>query len=604
MTKETFATIAPSIPHQPGVYKYFDEEGTILYIGKAKDLKKRVSSYFIKDQPYFKTKKLVEKICKIEFTIVPNEKDAFLLESSLIKHFKPMYNIELKDDKSYPHIVIKKEEYPRIFFTRRVIKDGSTYLGPYTSVGKVRELLEVIKQSLPIRSCSLPLTQATINKGAYKACLEYQIGNCKAPCVNYQTKEEYNWYVAQIKEILKGKLGGIKKQYLEEMKGLAENLEFEKANLIKQKVQFLEEFTSRSVIVNTSIDNIDVCTIHSDEEKAMVNYMAVFNGTIVHSKTVQVAKKLDESDEEILALTINELRIQFNSTAEEIVCTLPINLGPDILITIPKGGDKKKLIELSQQNAIYFYDEMRRQKTFMLKETGQFKEQVLQEVKDYLQLKEVPTHIECFDNSNFQGSYPVAAMVCFKDGLPYKKEYRHFHIKTVEGINDFASMSEIVYRRYKRTLDENKPLPQLIIIDGGKGQLGAALDSLKKLDLLGKVAIVGLAKNIEELFFPGDSESIKLPYYSEALKLITNIRDEVHRFGITFHRDTRSKGVIKNELEGIKGVGASTATILLSTFKSVKKIKALTQREIAAVVGSSKARIVYEGLHKENNDTA
>jgi excinuclease ABC subunit C len=600
MDKSTYNTIAPSIPQQPGVYKYFDEDGIILYVGKAKNLRKRVTSYFNKDLPNYKTRKLVEKIHKIEFTIVDSEQDAFLLESSLIKHYQPMYNIELKDDKSYPYIVIKKEEYPRIFLTRRIIKDGSTYLGPFTSVGKVRELLEVIRQSLPIRTCKLALTETAINKGAFKSCLEYQIGNCKAPCINKQTREDYNWYVAQIKDILKGKLGEIKKQYIAEIKAHAEVLEFEKANIVKQKLEFLQQYTSRSVIVNTTIDNIDICTIHSDEEVAMVNYMAVFNGTIVHSKTVEIYKKLNESDEEILEHAILELRQQFNSTATEVVCDLELDLGEFITVVNPKLGDKKKLIALSQQNAIYFYEEMRRQKTLMLKQSGAYSTTVLAEIKEYLHLKDLPTHIECFDNSNFQGSYPVAAMVCFKDGQPFKKQYRHFHIKTVEGINDFASMSEIVFRRYSRVLMEKQPLPNLIIIDGGKGQLGAALDSLRKLNLLGKVAIVGLAKNIEELFFPGDKESIKLPYNSEALKLITNIRDEVHRFGITFHRNVRSKGVIKNELEDIKGIGESTAMQLLQTFKSVKKIKALTQREIAGVVGTAKARIVFEGLHKSN----
>jgi excinuclease ABC subunit C len=598
MTREEFSKIAPSIPHQPGVYKYFNAENTIIYIGKAKDLRKRVSNYFAKTIVHRKTRLLVEQINKLEFTIVATEQDALLLESSLIKHFQPRYNIDLKDDKSYPHIVIKNEQFPRIFFTRKIIKDGSTYLGPYVNFIKVRELLEVIKQSLPIRTCSLPLTEDAIAKGKFKACLEYHIGNCKAPCINKQSKEEYNWYVQQIKEILKGKLGDIKKVYLEEMKALAADMQFEKANLLKEKLQFLDQYTSKSVIVSTKIDNVDVVCIRSTSEQAVVNFMVVFNGTVVHSKTLVIEKKLEEPDEEILATALPVLREQFSSTSKEIISELEFELiGIDASITIPKLGDKKKLLELADQNVTYFISELRRQKTLLLNQSGEYAKVVLQEIKDKLRLKELPTHIECFDNSNFQGSFPVAAMVCFKNGEPFKKEYRHFHIKTVEGINDFASMTEIVFRRYKRLSEEGKPLPQLVIIDGGKGQLGAALDALKQLDLIGKMAVVGLAKNIEEIFFPGDKESLQLPYYSEGLKLITRIRDEVHRFGITFHRDTRSKGVIKNELESIKGIGENTATQLLKKYKSIKKIKALTQREIAGIVGTAKARIIFEALH-------
>jgi excinuclease ABC subunit C len=600
MTREQFAEFAPSLPHLPGVYKYFNADNTIIYIGKAKDLKKRVSNYFAKTIVHRKTRLLVQQITKIEFTIVPTEQDALLLESSLIKHFQPRYNIMLRDDKSYPHIVIKNEQYPRIFFTRRIIKDGSTYLGPYVNFIKVKELLEVIKQSLPIRTCNLPLTEDTIEKGKYKACLEYHIGNCKAPCINKQSRQDYNWYVQQIKEILRGKLGDIKKVYTEEMKVLAADMHFEKANLLKEKIKFLDDYTSKSVIVSTKIDNVDVVTIRSTPEQAVVNYMVVFNGTIVHSKTVIIPKHFEELDDEILSASIITLREQFSSTSKEIISDIEFDItGLDAFITMPKLGDKKKLLELSDQNVTYFMAEVRRQKTLMLTQSGDYAKVVLQEIKDNLRLTELPNHIECFDNSNFQGSFPVAAMVCFKDGQPYKKEYRHFHIKTVTGIDDFASMTEIVYRRYKRLTDEGKPLPQLVIIDGGKGQLGAALKALQQLDLVGKMAIVGLAKNVEEIFFPGDKQSLQLPYHSEGLKLITNIRDEVHRFGITFHRDTRSKGVIKNELESIKGIGENTATALLKKFKSVKKIKELTMREIAGVIGTAKARIIYEGLHPE-----
>ncbi len=596
MTKEVFLEIAPSIPHKPGVYKYFNAESVIIYVGKAKDLRKRVSNYFAKTQDNYKTKVLVSQIAHIEFTIVETEKDALLLESSLIKYYQPKYNIMLKDDKSYPHIVIKNEAYPRIFLTRRIIKDGSTYLGPYIDTRQVRDLLQLIQQNLPIRSCSLPLTQESVQKGKFKACLELQLGNCKAPCTGQQSHQDYNWYIQQIKEILRGKLGDIKKKYTEEMQALASEMQFEKAEIVKKKLEFLQAYNSKSVIVNTSITNIDVVSINSTADEAYVNYLSVFNGTITHSKTLHIKKKLDETDAEILSIATATLREQFGSSAPEIISE--INFDSSVKIVIPQLGDKKKLLELSQQNVKYFIDEMRRQKTLVLKDTGVYNETVLQEIKDKLRLTELPMHIECFDNSNFQGSFPVAAMACFKEGVPYKKEYRHFHIKTVEGVDDFASMREIVHRRYKRLLDEKKPLPQLVIIDGGKGQLSAALDSLRSLDLIGKLTVVGLAKNIEEIFFPGDTESLKLPYYSEGLKLITRIRDEVHRFGITFHRDTRSKGVITNELASIKGIGEKTAMELLAQFKSVKKIRELTQREIAGIVGSAKARLVYEGLKK------
>jgi excinuclease ABC subunit C len=596
VTKEQFSKISSTIPHQPGIYKYFDENDVIIYVGKAKDLRKRVGSYFSKDHTDYKTKRLVFAIDRVEFTIVNSEQEAFLLESSLIKHYQPRYNILLRDDKSYPHIVIKKEEYPRIFLTRRIIKDGSTYLGPFTNVFMVKEMLNVLKENLPIRTCDLPLTQEKIEKGKFKECLQYHIGNCKAPCINKQSKEDYNWYVQQIKEILKGKTGEIKKIYTKEMQDLSEDLQFEKAELVRQKLQYLEEHSAKSVVVNTSIDNVDVVSFTSYKEDVIVNFLGVLNGSIVHSKTVVAKRQHQESDEEILTFAYTQLREQFSSTAVEVISSIPIALDDDVKCTLPKAGDKKKLLDLSMQNATYFLDEMRRAKANMLKVKGTYEAEVLEEIKDKLRLPYLPNHIECFDNSNFQGSFPVAAMVCFKDGVPYKPEYRRFHIKTVEGINDFASMSEIVFRRYDRLLKENKPLPQLIIIDGGKGQLGAALDSLRKLDLVGKVNVVGLAKNIEEIFFPGDKDSIKLPYHSEGLKLITRIRNEVHRFGITFHRDTRSKGVVKNALEDIPGVGPTTAMLLLKKFKSVKKVKEQTEEALAEVVGLAKAKLVKSAI--------
>jgi excinuclease ABC subunit C len=593
VTKEQFSHISSTIPHLPGVYKYFNEHDVIIYVGKAKDLRKRVGSYFSKDHTDYKTRTLVYQIDRLEFTIVNSEQEAFLLESSLIKHYQPRYNILLRDDKSYPHIVIKKEEYPRIFLTRKIIKDGSTYLGPFTSVFMVREMLQVLRDNLPIRTCDLPLTEEGINKGKFRECLQYHIGNCKAPCINKQSKQDYNWYVQQIKEILKGKTSEIKRIYTKEMQDFAEAMQYEKAELVRQKLQFLEEYSAKSVVVSATIDNVDVVSYTSYKEDVIINFLGVLNGSIVHSKTIVARKQLDELDEDVLSFAYLELREQFSSTANEVISPTDIVVQEGVKCVVPKAGDKKKLLELSLQNATYFLDEMRRQKALMLKEKGTYEQEVLQEIKDALRLPQLPDHIECFDNSNFQGSFPVAAMVCFKDAQPYKQEYRRFHIKTVEGINDFASMAEIVFRRYDRVLKENKPLPKLIIIDGGKGQLGSAIDSLRKLDLMGKVTVVGLAKNIEEIFFPGDKDSIKLPYHSEGLKLITRVRDEVHRFGITFHRDTRSKGVVKTELHDIAGIGPSTATDLLKKFKSVKTIKDLPLDKLTEVVGAAKAKLVW-----------
>jgi excinuclease ABC subunit C len=594
VTKEQFANISSTIPHLPGVYKYFNDEEVIIYVGKAKDLRKRVSSYFNKDHTDYKTRTLVHQIDRVEFTIVNSEQEALLLESSLIKHYQPRYNILLRDDKSYPHIVIKKEEYPRIFLTRRIIKDGSTYLGPFTSVFMVKEMLQVLRDNLPIRTCDLPLTEESIAKGKYRECLQYHMGNCKAPCINKQSKQDYNWYVQQIKEILKGKTGEIKRIYTKEMQAFAEDMQFEKAELVRQKLQFLEEYSAKSVVVSATIDNVDVVSYTSYKEDIIINFLGVLNGSIVHSKTIVARKQIDELDEDVLSYAYNALREQFGSSASEVIAPIEIVVQEGVKLILPKGGDRKKLLDLSLQNAAYFLDEMRRQKALMLKQKGTYEQEVLQELKDALRLPQLPDHIECFDNSNFQGSFPVAAMVCFKDGQPHKQEYRRFHIKTVEGINDFASMSEIVLRRYDRVLKENKPLPKLIIIDGGKGQLGAAVDSLRKLDLMGKVTVVGLAKNIEELFFPGDKDSIKLPYHSEGLKLITRVRDEVHRFGITFHRDSRSKGVVKSELNDIAGIGPSTAGDLLKKFKSVKNIKEQPLDKLTEVVGASKAKLVWD----------
>ena len=595
MTKEEFSIVQPSLPSKPGIYKYFDATDKIIYVGKAKNLRKRVVSYFNKISDYYKTKKLVSEIKRIEFTIVDSEQDALLLENSLIKQYQPKYNLVLKDDRSYPHIVIKNEPFPRIFITRKMIKDGSQYLGPYTNVAQVYSLLNLIKQTIPLRTCSLNLNPKNIEKGKFKECLEYHLGNCKAPCVAFQSKEEYDEQVQQVKDILKGKLGDIIKNYKKEMMEKASNLEFEKAEIIKKKIEYLQTYQSKSIIVNTKIDNVDICSVVSNEKYAAVNFMIIVQGTIIHTHSVTITKTLQESDEEILVPILYQLREKYKSTSKEIIVPFTISTEDELIVTVPKSGDKKKLLELSLQNAEYMMQEHKRKLTLNLSEnTTEQNNALLEQLKIDLHLSEIPDHIECFDNSNFQGSYPVAAMVCFKDGVPFKKEYRHFHIKTVEGINDFASMKEIVYRRYKRVLDEGKPLPKLIIIDGGKGQLSSALESIHELGLLGKTTVVGLAKNIEEIFYPGDSESLKLPYQSATLNLIKRIRDEVHRFGITFHRSTRSKGIIKNELEKINGIGEKTANDLLKHFRSVIKVKNATEKELEKIVGLSKARIIKQ----------
>ena len=599
MTKEEFSIVQPSLPNKPGIYKYFDATDKIIYVGKAKNLRKRVVSYFNKISDYYKTKKLVSEIKRIEFTIVDSEQDALLLENSLIKQYQPKYNLVLKDDRSYPHIVIKNESFPRIFITRKMIKDGSQYLGPYTNVAQVYSLLNLIKQTIPLRTCSLNLNPKNIEKGKFKECLEYHLGNCKAPCVAFQSKEEYDEQVQQVKDILKGKLGDIIKNYKKEMMEKASNLEFEKAEIIKKKIEYLQTYQSKSIIVNTKIDNVDICSVVSNEKYAAVNFMIIVQGTIVHTHSVTITKTLQESDEEILVPILYQLREKYKSTSKEIIVPFTISIEDELMVTVPKSGDKKKLLELSLQNAEYMMQEHKRKLTLNLSEnTDQQNHALLEQLKIDLHLTEIPDHIECFDNSNFQGSYPVAAMVCFKDGVPFKKEYRHFHIKTVDGINDFASMKEIVYRRYKRVLDEGKPLPKLIIIDGGKGQLSSALESINELGLLGKTTVVGLAKNIEEIFYPGDSESLKLPYQSDTLNLIKRIRDEVHRFGITFHRSTRSKGIIKNELEKINGIGEKTASDLLKHFRSVLKVKNATEKELEEIVGLSKARIIKQYFNK------
>lgn len=601
MTREEFAAIAKSLPHQPGCYKYYDGHHVLLYVGKAKDIRKRVGSYFNKTLDNYKTRKLVSLIRHIEFTVTETEHDAFLLENSLIKHYQPRFNIDLKDDKTYPYIVIKKEPFPRVFFTRKLIRDGSEYFGPFTGVARVRELLQLIKNNIPLRTCNLNLAPGNIAKGKYKVCLEYHLGNCKGPCEGLQTEDDYAQNLQQVRHILKGNTGEVIRHLKQEMMRLAGEMQFEKAELMRRKIESLQSYQSKSTVVNPHLGNLDVASILCENDTAFVNYMMVSNGSIVYANTVQVEKHADESNEEILSLALARLRDHFHSNAKEVIVPFPVDVTEETMkVTVPRAGDKKKLLDLSFKNAEIFRNDVRRKNTLLLgKQTSGQRMEVLKELQQALHLKELPVHIECFDNSNFQGAYPVAAMVCFKDGLPDKKNYRHFHIRRVEGINDFASMSEIVYRRYHRLAEEGADFPQLVIIDGGKGQLGAALDSIKELGLLGKMTLIGLAKREESIFFPGDSEPLQLPYDSPAHLLIRQIRDEVHRFGITFHRQTRSKGTFKNELEAIPGIGEKTATDLLKEFRSVNNIKTLTERELTRVIGASKARLVYDYFHPE-----
>ncbi|MEJ0103102.1 MAG: excinuclease ABC subunit UvrC [Bacteroidota bacterium] len=603
MTTSEFQHIASTISSQPGIYKYFDADDELLYVGKAKNLRKRVSSYFSKTFTSYKTHELVQRIQRIEFTIVDSEQDAFLLENSLIKQFQPRFNINLKDDKSYPFIVIKNEPFPRVYLTRRKTDDGSEYLGPYTSVGKVRELLYFIKQAIQLRNCSLNLTKKNIEKGKFKVCLEYHLGNCKGPCENLQSEEDYNESLIQLKNLLKGNLSPVIQHFKTEMKTHAERMEFEKAEIVRKKIEFIDNYKSKSVIVSSRLGDLDVFSIIKDQDTAYVNYLMVQNGTIVQTQTLRFETHLDEPEAEVLSFAIAQCRTTFNSSAKEIITPFPIEYAEQgIILLVPKGGEKKQLLDLSYKNVQYFISEIKGKERLNLTNPKSDKRAVLEQLQQDLQLADLPVHIECFDNSNFQGSFPVSAMVCFKNGEPSKKDYRHFNVKTVQGINDFATMKEAVYRRYKRLSEENQPFPQLVIIDGGKGQLSAAHEAIKELNVENKTTLIGLAKNEEELFFVGDQESLKLPYNSEGLKLIRRIRDEVHRFGITFHRKKRSQGTFKNELEEIKGIGQSTVDQLLNEFRSIAKIKGKTEDELEKVIGKSKAKLVAGYFRKKSGE--
>jgi excinuclease ABC subunit C len=601
MDQETFQDISKTIPQDPGIYKYYDARKELLYVGKAKNLRKRVSSYFNKTFTNYKTYELVRRISSIEFTLVNSEQDAFLLENALIKQYQPRFNINLKDDKSYPFIVFKKEPFPRVFLTRRKIGDGSEYLGPFTSVAKVRELIDFIKSNVQLRTCKLNLTPSNIAKKKFRVCLEYHLGNCKGPCEGLQSEADYLEGLKKIRNMLRGNLAPVIGSFRQEMKDSAANMEFEKAELIRKKIEHLENYQASSVIVNKNLEQADVFSMFRDDGGAYVNYLMVRNGTIVQTHTTEAITQLEETDEEILSFSIAQIRDTFNSQAPEIIVPFPIEFPQEgITVTVPKAGDKKKLLELSEKNVNYYREEAEKKKMLHLnKKTPEERIQVLEQLQKDLQLSSLPVHIECFDNSNFQGSFPVSAMVCFRDGVESKKDYRHFNVKTVEGINDFATMKEVVFRRYKRLSEEQQPLPQLVIIDGGKGQLSAALESIAELGLRGQMTLVGLAKNEEEIFFAGDQDSLKLPYDSISLKFIRKIRDEVHRFGISFHRNKRSRGTFQNELENIKGIGRQTADQLLKTFHSVKKVKAATAAELESITGMARAKMIIAYFEKK-----
>ncbi|SIO22439.1 excinuclease ABC subunit UvrC [Algoriphagus halophilus] len=585
-----------SLPDQPGVYRYFNSENELIYVGKAKSLKKRVSSYFNKNSGVnLKTKRMVREIKRIEITIVNSEFDALLLENNLIKKTQPKYNILLRDDKTYPYLLLPNENFPRIFQTRRMIPKKGTYYGPFASVKAMNNVLDLIRELFTIRTCNLDLSPYKIAEGKYKVCLEYHIGNCQGPCVGLQKEPDYLKDLEHAKHILKGNLGIAKSYFKNEMQHYAENLEFEKAQKTKEKLDLLEKYQAKSLVANPSISNLDVCTIVTDEKAAYVNYLRVKNGAMNVSKNVELKKRLDENEEQLLITALVRLQDQFQSDANEVLINIELEEPIEGLnLILPKIGDKKKLVELSLKNALYY----KKEKALLKGLNEDKKDRVIKQLQQDLSLPEIPDHIECFDNSNIQGTNPVASMVCFLNGKPAVKEYRHYHIKTVIGANDFASMKEIVTRRYKRLLEENKPMPKLVVIDGGKGQLSSAVEALQELGVYGKMPIIGIAKRLEEIYFPGDSYPIHIDKKSESLRLLQRIRDEAHRFAITFHRKVRSKNAFGTQLTAIPGIGENTANKLLSHFKSVKKISEATQEEIASVIGASKAQNLFDWIAK------
>ena len=596
MSKPTLEVQLQTLPHQPGVYQYFDADDKILYVGKAKDLKKRVSSYFTKTHDHGKTRVLVRKIVTIKHIVVETETDALLLENNLIKTYQPRYNILLKDDKSYPWICIKNEKFPKVFSTRRIIKDGSEYFGPYTTMKTVHTLLDLIRGLSPMRTCALDLSPEKINAGKYRVCLEYHLGNCKGPCEGLQTQASYDLQVDAIRAILKGNFKASLQQFKEQMKGHAQALEFEDAQRIKDKIHILENYQAKSTVVNPKISNVDVFSIISDESYGYVNFLQLSYGSIIRSHTLEIKKKLDETDAELLSLAITEIRQRFHSLSREIYVPFHLEMGEDIKVTVPKLGDKKSILDLSERNAKYY--RMERFKQAKIVDPDRHANRIMAQMKVDLRLSQEPRHIECFDNSNIQGTNPVAACVVFKNGRPSKKDYRHFNIKTVEGPDDFASMEEVVYRRYKRLLKEEQPLPQLIIIDGGKGQLSSALKSLEILNLRGKIAIISIAERLEELFYPDDPIPLYLDKKSETLKVIQQLRNEAHSFGIEHHRNRRSKSALTTELDLIPGIGEQSIVELMKQFKTVKRISTATFEELEPVIGASRTNKILDFYKK------
>jgi excinuclease ABC subunit C len=584
--------IIKTLPNKPGVYQYYDKDDVILYVGKAKNLKKRVSSYFTKNQ-FGKTAILVKQIVDIKTIVVGSEIEALLLENNLIKKYQPKYNIMLKDDKTYPWICIKNERFPRIFSTRNIVKDGSDYFGPYASVKMMNTVLTLIKELYPLRNCNYNLSKENVEANKFKVCLEYHIGNCKGPCINEQTDEDYDISIAHIKSIIRGNINSVTKHLKPLMQSYADNLQFEKAQLLKERIETLENYQSKSVVVSPTINDVDVFSIVSDEKYGYVNYLKVINGAIIQGHTIELKKKLDETDDALLQIGIAELRLRFESNSKEVLVPFKPDLDDEnIRFSVPQIGDKKKLLELSERNAKYYRLERHKQKANVSPTRNS--DRILDKMQKDLRMKVRPDYIECFDNSNIQGTNPVSACVVFKDAKPSKKDYRHFNIKTVEGPDDFASMTEVIYRRYKRLLEEKKTLPQLIIIDGGKGQLSASLKSIDKLGLRGKITIIGIAKRLEEIYFPGDSVPLYIDKKSESLKVIQHLRNEAHRFGIEHHRNKRSKAAITSELDDIEGIGSKTAQQLLWKFKSVTRIKKATLSELVETISKKRAEIVYK----------
>lgn len=600
MTTEDYKQIIDTLPKQPGVYRFIDKNDTIIYVGKAKVIKNRVASYFgsTKNMAY-KTRTMVKNAARLEFTIVETEADALLLENTLIKKHQPRYNVMLKDAKSYSYLCIKNERYPRVFFTRRVYKDGSKYYGPYTSKWKMKQIFEIIKSLFPLRTCKFNLSEENVQKGKFKVCLEYHLKNCAGPCEGLEPEEVYNNKIAQIRNILNGNFKPVKDFIKSEMASYAEELRFEEAAAMQEKLSLFEEYQAKSTVVSQTIKDVDVFSIESDDETAYVNYLKVVNGAIINTDTLELKMNLDSEPEDILAYIIPEVREKYNSIAPEIIVGIELQLpDPYLSITVPQRGDKKKLLELSQKNVKYFMLQKKKEQLSKIKRQTPA-ERILRTLQSDLNMDELPIHIECFDNSNLQGSNPTASCVVFKNAKPSKKDYRHFNVKTVIGPDDFASMTEIVYRRYKRLLDEKESLPQLVIIDGGKGQLRSAMKSIHQLELTEKITVVGIAKRLEEIFFPGDSIPLYINKKSESLKLIQQCRNEAHRFAITFHRQKRSQNFLGSALENISGVGQKTTEALLKEFKSVKRIKDATVEELAVVVGNQKAKLVFDGLREE-----